>query len=271
MPEAFDVAVSAPAAVDEDAGTATVTVTLTTRQNSAPVIDVELYYYWQRETATRGEDYRPPPGEVFVSNVLFATVPTSAFSPNAAGTAYVAERSFTIGIVDDQEGEMDETIVFRVATSSDESPKHTITIRDDDAAVPGRPTGLSAAAKSQTRIQLAWTAPADDGSFAITSYRIEASEDAGSSWNVVDRTRDARTDFRHDGLSAGDTRHYRVSAISDAGAVGPLGRRVRHHRFGGPGRDEPRSPPALRRDGSPQTASPDSLRLVDTDPGRRHR
>ena len=47
--EAFDVAVSAPAAVDEDAGTATVTVTLTTRRNSAPVIDVELYYYWRQE------------------------------------------------------------------------------------------------------------------------------------------------------------------------------------------------------------------------------
>ena len=131
--EAFDVAVSAPTAVDEDAGTATVTVTLTTRKNSAPVIDVDLYYYWRPETATRGEDYRPPPGEVFTSNVLFATVPTSAFS--AAGTAYVANRTFTIGIVDDQEAEADETIVFFVRTSSDTSPDHTITIRDDDTPV----------------------------------------------------------------------------------------------------------------------------------------
>ena len=128
-----DIAVDAPAAVDEDAGTATVTVTLTTRQNSAPVIDVDLYYYWRPETATRGEDYRPPSGEVFVSHVLFATVPTSAFS--AAGTAYVANRTFTIGIVDDQEAEADETIVFFVRTSSDTSPDHTITIRDDDTPV----------------------------------------------------------------------------------------------------------------------------------------
>ena len=134
----------------------------------------------------------------------------------------MAQHAFTIGIVDDQEGETAETIVFRVYSQFNTgSPEHTITIRDDDAAVPGRPTGLSAAAKSQTRIQLAWTAPADDGSFAITGYRIEASEDAGSSWNVVDRTRDARTDFRHGGLSAGDTRHYRVSAVSDAGASAP--------------------------------------------------
>ena len=130
-----DVAIDAPAAVEEDAGTAVVTVTLTTRQNIAPVIDVQLYYYWRQETATRGEDYRPPPGRVFVSNVLFATVPPSAYSPNAAGTAWVAQRSFTIGIVDDREAEGDETIVFRVETSSDESPTHTIAIRDDDTPV----------------------------------------------------------------------------------------------------------------------------------------
>ena len=130
-----DVAIDAPAAVEEDAGTAVVTVTLTTRQNIAPVVDVGLYYHWRQETATRGEDYTPPPGQVFASNVLFATVPTSAYSPNAAGTAWEAERTFTIGIVDDREAEGDETIVFRVETSSDESPTHTIAIRDDDTPV----------------------------------------------------------------------------------------------------------------------------------------
>ena len=59
-----DIAIDAPESVDEDAGTAAVTVTLTTRRNSAPVIDVDLYYRWLRETATRGEDYTPPPGHV---------------------------------------------------------------------------------------------------------------------------------------------------------------------------------------------------------------
>ena len=214
-----DIAIDAPASVDEDAGTAVVTYTLTTRRNSAPVIDVNLLYRRLSETATPGNDYTLPHRQ----GSRFAIVPVSAFSPNAAGTAYVAQHAFTIGIVDDQEGETAETIVFQIYSQNNNagSPEHTITIRDDDAIVPGRPTGLSAEAKSQTRIQLAWTAPADEGSFAITSYRIEASEDAGSSWNVVARTRDARTDFRHGGLSAGDTRHYRVSAVSDAGASAP--------------------------------------------------
>ena len=239
--EAFDVAVAAPAAVDEDAGMATVTVTLTTRQNSAPVIDVELYYYWRQETATRGEDYRPPPGEVFVSYVLFDTVPTSAFS--AAGTAYVAERTFTIGIVDDREAEADEAIVFFVSTNADSSPAHTITLRDDDAVVPGSPTDLTALPKGQTRIQLAWTAPADEGSFPITHYRIEASEDARSSWDVVARTRDARTDFRHGRLTAGDTRHYRVSAISDAGSSSPSNLARATTLAAGPAATNPNLPP----------------------------
>ena len=130
-----DVAIDAPAAVEEDAGTAAVTVTITTRQNSAPTIDVDLHYRWQEGTATRGEDYTAPPGQVFTNGVLFATVSASAFSPNAAGTAWVAERSFTIGIVNDQEAEGDETIAFHVTTGTYRSPEQTITLRDDDTPV----------------------------------------------------------------------------------------------------------------------------------------
>ena len=130
-----DVAIDAPAAVEEDAGTAAVTVTITTRQNSAPTIDVDLHYRWQEGTATRGEDYTAPPGQVFKDGVLFATVPASAFSPNAAGTAWVAERSFTIGIINDREADRDETIAFYVTTGTYRSAKHTITIRDDDTPV----------------------------------------------------------------------------------------------------------------------------------------
>ena len=136
--EAFDVAVDAPAAVDEDAGTATVTYTLTTRQNSVPVIDVDMFYNWDRaETATRGGDYTPPHGRTFGAFVLFDAVPPSAFSPNAAGTAWVAERTFSIGIVDDRETEADETIVFHLDAGSSryQSPTQTITIRDDDDTV----------------------------------------------------------------------------------------------------------------------------------------
>ena len=134
-PEDYDFAVSAPPAVDEGAGAAVVTVTLTTRRNTAPTAYTDLYYLSKLgETATRGDDYTPPAGVDYgPAGVLFARVQPSAFSPNAAGTAWVAEPSFTIGIIDDQEAEVAETIVFEVDFPGDQTPAHTITLRDNDA------------------------------------------------------------------------------------------------------------------------------------------
>ena len=100
---------------------------------------------------------------------------------------------------------------------------HTITIRDNDAIASDRPTDLQAKRpRARREIQLAWTAPEDAGSFSITGYRVEASENASGPWVVVAAdTRNTRPSWGHGGLSAGDTRHYRVSAISPAGTSGP--------------------------------------------------
>ena len=82
---------------------------------------------------------------------------------------------------------------------------------------PGAPEGLTAAGNGQTRIYLSWSAPASDGGAAITGYRIEVSEN-GSTWiDLVANTRNAATRYSHTGLTAGSTRHYRVSAINSAG------------------------------------------------------
>ena len=130
------------------------------------------------------------------------------------------------------------TVDVRIALLDDQTESIV-----DDAIAPGRPTGLTVFPKSQTRIQLAWTAPEDHGSFAITGYRIEASEDAGSSWNAVARTRGARTDFRHGGLSAGDTRHYRVSAVSDGGVSASSDVEFASTLSAGPAATNPNLPP----------------------------
>ncbi len=133
-PEDYDVEVSAPPAVDEGAEAAVVTLTLTTQKNTAPEATVDMFFSVRGGTATRGDDYTPPPGRDFgITGIHFTSVQPSAFSPNAAGTAWVAEPSFTIGIIDDSLEEADETIVFAVKFSEVETPEHTITIRDNDA------------------------------------------------------------------------------------------------------------------------------------------
>ena len=87
-------------------------------------------------------------------------------------------------------------------------------------SAPGAPTNLRATANGQTQIDLSWSAPANDGGAAITGYRIEVSTD-GSSWgDRVANTSSTATSYPHTGLTAGSTRHYRVSAINSAG-TGP--------------------------------------------------
>lgn len=87
-----------------------------------------------------------------------------------------------------------------------------------EADFPGAPTGLRASADGTSRIDLVWTAPIHTGGVPIIGYRVEVSDDAGSSWrDLVARTRTTATSYTHTGLPAGATRHYRVSAINQVG------------------------------------------------------
>ena len=86
------------------------------------------------------------------------------------------------------------------------------------AVVPGAPTGLGATANGTTRIDLSWTAPADNGGRVITGYKIEWSAAGSAPWTVLIATTDSTaTTYSHTGLAAGTTRHYRVSAINAIG------------------------------------------------------
>ena len=95
----------------------------------------------------------------------------------------------------------------------------TVDIRLVKATAPNMPTGLSATSSGTAQIDLEWTAPMDDGGRAVTAYKIEVSDDGSSgSWDdLVADTESADTEYSHTGLSAGQTRHYRVSAINAAG------------------------------------------------------
>ncbi len=94
----------------------------------------------------------------------------------------------------------------------------SVTVTDDETG-PGRVTGLSAEATARS-VTLSWTAPADaDG--AIVGYRVEVSYDDGAVWaEVKDNTNQTSTTFSHrSGFTSGETRHYRVSAITDRGTA----------------------------------------------------
>ena len=85
--------------------------------------------------------------------------------------------------------------------------------------VPGAPSGLTATASGTTQINLSWTAPASTGGSAITGYKIEVSSNGTSGWtDQVANTSNTTTTYAHTGLTAGTTRHYRVSAINANGA-----------------------------------------------------
>ena len=85
------------------------------------------------------------------------------------------------------------------------------------AAAPGQVTGLTAADRGDTVIRLVWEPPNDDGGADITGYRIEESDDGGTSdaWaDLVPNTGTDGTTYDDAGLTPGTTRHYRVSAIN---------------------------------------------------------
>ncbi len=101
-------------------------------------------------------------------------------------------------------------------------PSQVVHATTDTATAPGVPTSLSATADGRTAIDLSWTAPADNGGSTITGYKIEVSPNGTSSWtNLAANTGGTGTTYTHSGLTAGTTRHYRVSAINSAGTGNP--------------------------------------------------
>ena len=157
-----------------------------------------------------------------VTTVTLTATPThtgaSVTAVTLGGTA-ITDTDFTDGITVPSLAEGDNEIVVTV-TAEDGSATETYMVTVTRAAtVPGAPTGLSATADGTSTIDLDWTAPSDDGGASITGYRIEVSPNGtSSSWSdLVANTNSTSTSYSHTGLSAGTTRHYRVSAINSVG------------------------------------------------------
>ena len=150
---------------------------------------------------------------------LTVTDKTVEFEPSGA-MAHGSTYTFRMGanVVRDAAGNQNAdtgTTQHPITNNVQMAPAPTVT-------TPGAPTGLTATADGQTAIDLRWTAPTETGGAAISGYRIEFSTDGGANWgNAESDTGSTDTTYEHAGLTAGTTRHYRVSAINSAGAGTP--------------------------------------------------
>lgn len=80
--------------------------------------------------------------------------------------------------------------------------------------------GETPAASGDTQIHLTWTEATGDP--AVSGYKIEVSTDRALSWSVLEaNTGSIEAEYDHTGLSAGQQRHYRVSAINADGTSSP--------------------------------------------------
>ena len=90
------------------------------------------------------------------------------------------------------------------------------------ATLPQPPTNLSATTVSSSQINLNWIAPSNNGGSSITGYKIERSQDGGSTWNtLVSNTGSSSTTYSDTGLQSSATYTYRVSSINGIGTDSP--------------------------------------------------
>ena len=168
--------------------------------------------------------------EVTPDTVGTVTVEIAAgAAQDAGGDGNTAAPLLSLGIPYDDDGDGEISKSEAIASIRDYFTDHVAKVHvigvirlyfasTGPATTPGAPTGLSATANGQTQIDLSWSGPSDDGGAAITGYRIEVSADRTAWSDLVGDSGSTSTTHSHTGLTAGSTRHYRVSAINSAGA-----------------------------------------------------
>ena len=204
-------------------GTATATVTVTDTAANSGTVEVVFPAVAKGDQTLSGFGYSAS-SVTFGSTAPTVTAPSGAqttlsytATPSAVCSVQAATGVLTLAGV----GDCEVTATAAATTNYNEATaQYTVTVTA--ATAPGAPTGLTAMASGNTRINLSWTAPASNGGSAITGYKIEVSANGTSSWtDLVANTGSATTSYAHTGLAAGTTRHYRVSAINSVGTSSP--------------------------------------------------
>ena len=82
---------------------------------------------------------------------------------------------------------------------------------------PSVPLDVAARADGSREIEVTWTAPTTAGVGPVTQYKIEYSKDGNQPWMELATTASTATKYENTGLDPDTTRHYRVSAVNEAG------------------------------------------------------
>lgn len=111
--------------------------------------------------------------------------------------------------------------VFRVAGVNDAGTGR-FTAKSSEivpATVPGAVRMLTAKRRAGSA-DLRWTAPGSNGGLAVTDYRIEWSEDAGTTWKSFARAASVASSARLVAASIGPATRFRVAAVNGVGVGG---------------------------------------------------
>ena len=154
--------------------------------DGVPVARYEIEY-----SADGSTDWRP------LANSVAATA--TGYTDNGAG--YGETRHYRIRAVNTEglDGDWSDT-----ANATTDNPK------------PGVPTNVMAVAQGLTGIIVSWNPPAAYQGKPVTHYEVEVSLDGNAPWTSRDDSISGNV-YTHSGLSANDTRHYRVYAHNAAG------------------------------------------------------
>ena len=121
----------------------------------------------------------------------------------------------------------DDPAAIQDAAGNDAASFTDVVVKNSSRVLPA-PTNLRATGIDDTRIGLAWNAPDLSGlvwpehlpGAGIYGYKIEASADGGTTWTTLVLTDNRATSYVHSGLTQGDVRHYRVSALNAGNFAG---------------------------------------------------
>ncbi|MCV0430498.1 MAG: fibronectin type III domain-containing protein [Nitrosopumilus sp.] len=178
-----------------------------------------------------------PPSETFgqpisgyeIKREVIPGVYDSVGNTNAGTTSFIVT-----GLATDKEYTFAVSAEIGFGQTS-ESPTASATPRDDstdttedpitstavDVSVPSPPIKLTATIVSSSQVNLAWSAPVEDGNSPIIGYKIEVKKDGGSYTTLVADSESTTRTYSHKNLSINSMYTYRVSAINDVGTSDP--------------------------------------------------